>query len=527
LPVYGASSGWWSSTLGRVLSGVRCGVVSWFVPPGLADEVTAQARGEADAAAAAAGDTPRRQRFRALPARVGVYFVLGLCLYSHLPYGEVLKELSGGLQAALASAGWADPSSAALTAVRRRLGERPFELLFRRLAGPLSPGRDPWSQICGLLAVAWDGTTVKTPASPENIAWSGKPGHRGKNKGGPSAAGEAAYPQARLVALVACGTRALLGAGIGPLKTGERELAAGLTRCLQAGMLLLADRGFYSYRLWKTAAGAGADLLWRIQAGVHLPVVRPLPDGSWLSVVNDPAAARCRRAVNGKRRRRGSALPPQAGPLPGALTVRVIEFWVTVTADDGTVRTERYRMITTLLDWRACPAAALAAGYARRWAIETAYREFKTYLRGPGRILRGRTPDLARQELWAALAICQVIRTVIALAAVRAGTSPDRLSFTTALHAIRRTLPAARTSPDAALAETEAAIAAVPVPLRPGRVCLRAVTRPSSPYPSRRNAKGPLSQHASCTVTIQPLTQASRTTTDQAEHQAQRETQPP
>ena len=134
---------------------------------------------------------------------------------------------------------------------------------------------------------------------------------------------------------------------------------------------------------------------------------------------------------------------PTPRPLPG-ITVRVIEFWLTAGAADGTVRTERYRLITTLADWRACPAAELAAGYAWRWAIETGYREFKTYLRGPGRILRGRTPDLARQELWAYLAVYQAIRAVICAAATTAGTDPDRISFTATLHAVRRTLATAR-----------------------------------------------------------------------------------
>src|SRR6185437_7725599 len=129
------------------------------------------------------------------------------------------------------------------------------------------------------------------------------------------------------------------------------------------------------------------------------------------------------------------------GPLPG-ITVRVIEFRLTVTTDDERTRTEGYRLITTLLDYRACPAAALAAGYARRRAIETGLREFKTYLRGPGRILRSRTPELARQELWAYLIIYQAIRVIMSLAAAGAGTSPDRISFTAALHAVRRTLPA-------------------------------------------------------------------------------------
>ena len=190
-------------------------------------------------------------------------------------------------------------------------------------------------------------------------------------------------------------------------------------------MLLLADRNFYSYRLWTAAgpAGTGAELLWRVKASMHLPVARELPDGSWLAHVNDPAAVQARLRRHGQRRRRGSTLAPATGPLPG-ITVRVIEFALTVTAADGGTRTERYRLLTTLADWRKYPAAELAAGYARRWAIETGYQEFKTYLRGPGRRLRGRTPELARQELWAYLVIYQAIRTIIARAAAGAAWTP-------------------------------------------------------------------------------------------------------
>jgi hypothetical protein len=448
-----------------------------------------------------------------------VYFVLGLCLFSGMPYREVLRQLAGPLAGALRAAGWQVPASTALTGLRRRLGEKPFELLFWRLCGALSPGKARWSHICGLLAVAWDGTTVKAPASAVNIAAFGRP--RGKKDGH--------YPQVRLVTLVACGTRALAGAAMGPLRgkgTGEQALARDLLGSLRAGMLLLADRNFYGYRLWNAAAGTGAHLLWRVKASVPLPVVRPLPDGSWLTHINDPAAVRRRTARNGKRRRRGSTLGPDTGPLPG-ITVRVIEFWLTAAAEDGTVRTERYRLITTLADWRACPAAELAAGYAWRWAIETGYREFKTYLRGPGRILRGRTPDLARQELWAYLAIYQAIRAVACLAAAAARLDPDRISFTAALHALRRTLPLAITSPDAALAETQASILTELTPERHGRVCVRAVTQPSSPYPSRRNRKDPLSQHAECAVTIRHPAQPPHATADQPKRRPNPQYKPP
>jgi hypothetical protein len=508
LGVHAVMGGRWSSIRGKVLAGVRIGVPARWVTPGLADEVLAEA-----------GQDPAGQRFRALPARLGVYFVLGLCLHAGKPYREVLKDLAGGLGGALAEAGWQVPAATALTRLRRRLGEKPFELLFARLRGPLAAGAAPGSRICGLLAVAWDGTTVTVPASGANAAAFGRPG--GSKDGH--------YPQIRLVTLIGCGTRALAGAAMGPVRgkgTGEQALARGLLGSLHAGMLLLADRNFYGFGLWQAAAGTGAELLWRVKASMHLPVIEPLPDGSWLTRIPDPAAVRRRTVRNGSRRRRGSTLPPDTAPVPG-ITVRVIEFVLTIAAADGTVRTERYRLITTLADHRACPAAALAAGYARRWAIETGFREFKTYLRGPGRILRSRTPDLARQELWAYLVIYQSIRAVMSLAAAGAALDPDRISFTAALHAVRRTLPLARTRPGAALAATEADIVTELLPRREGRVCVRAVTQPSSPFPSRQNTKGPLAQHTQRTITIHTPHQPPHTTTDQPEHPRNRENEPP
>src|SRR5215475_11858907 len=101
--------GRWSSTRGKVLAAVRIGVPSRWVTPGLVDEVLAEA-GQAG---------PGGQRFRALPGR------LGLCLFSDLPYREVLRKLASGLGGALAAAGWQVPASTALTGVRRRLGENP------------------------------------------------------------------------------------------------------------------------------------------------------------------------------------------------------------------------------------------------------------------------------------------------------------------------------------------------------------------------------------------------------------------
>jgi transposase IS4-like protein len=337
--------GGWSSARGRILQDAWLGVLTYVIPPGLVDE--------------AVGDGPAREtRLRSLPARVTAYFVLGLCLFSADPYPAVIGKVTAGLADALAGAGWARPASTALSAARRRLGEAPLEAVFRRLCGALSPGAARWSHACGLLLTAWDGTTLATADTPANAAAFGRAG---------STAGPAG-PHLRAVTLMACGTRCLLDAALGPLTgkgNGERALARRLLPALRPGMLLLADRNFWSFRLWNDAAASGAHLLWRVRGNKHARVVRDLPDGSRLARVEDPVQVSLRLHKNAKRARKGK-LPPDTSPLPGAVTVRVIEFLLAVTADDGTVRTEPYRLFTTLTDHRAYPARELAAAYARR-----------------------------------------------------------------------------------------------------------------------------------------------------------------
>jgi len=158
----------------------RCGILSWFVPPALAGEVAREAAAERDAALAAAGEKVPRRRARLPPPWLAVYFTLALCLLARLPYQDALRSLAGD-----GASGLAVPATTALTAARRRLGERPLELLFQRVAGVLLPSRDPWATVGGLLVAAWDGTTLKVPATPENIAALGRPRHGGGRKAPP------------------------------------------------------------------------------------------------------------------------------------------------------------------------------------------------------------------------------------------------------------------------------------------------------------------------------------------------------
>ena len=72
--------------------------------------------------------------------------------------------------------------------------------------------------------------------------------------------------------------------------------------------------------------------------------------------------------------------------------------------------------------------------------IESIFDELKTHQRGPRVVLRSRTPSGVYQEAWAYLCVHYAIRALIASAADTGGHDPDRLSFTAALHATRRSV---------------------------------------------------------------------------------------
>ncbi len=202
------------------------------------------------------------------------------------------------------------------------------------------------------------------------------------------------HPQARLVTLASCGTRHILAAAAGSYATSEQKLFDQTVGALRPGTLNLADRNFFSMARWVTAAATGAQLAWRVKNGVRsLPAKRlaVLPDGSSLLRLRESnSMLAARRAAAGDR-----SLPR----LPDTVA-RLVEFDVQVADSAGRRRTSRFRVLTTLTDHHACPAAALAAVYAERWQVELAYYRMKVTLRGPGVVLRGQTPALARQEIW-------------------------------------------------------------------------------------------------------------------------------
>jgi hypothetical protein len=118
----------------------------------------------------------------------------------------------------------------------------------------------------------------------------------------------------------------------------------------------------------------------------------------------------------------------------------VIEYDVPDRVGNGTG--EVIVLLTTILDLGGDDGARadeLAAAYHERWEQETANDQLKTHLRGPGRVLRSRLPDLVHQEIWAYLIVHHAISALTAKASAAADLDPDRVSFARALRLIRRT----------------------------------------------------------------------------------------
>ena len=362
-----------------------------------------------------------RRRGGKLPPHVVVYLVMALALFADEDYDEVVELLTGALRGWRSwDSRWEPPTKGAVTQARQRLGPEPLAELFAQVAEPVA-GMDTEGAFLGpwrLMSV--DGTELEAPDTPANRAAFG------------AGANDGAFPKVRLVTVCESASHAPALAAMGPSESkgsGEQSLARGLWPRLREGWLLLADRLFYNWAAWCTAADSGADLLWRVKEDINLPFLELLPDGSYRSVLVKTSITGRRRDALVEAARRGGELDPAS-----ARHVRVIEYDVTDRDGDG----ELIALITTITDWQAAPAPVLAGAYHERWQHETANAQVKTVLRGPGRILRSGSPALVEQEIWGYLLTAWAVNSLICDAATAAWIDPDRVSFTKTVRVVRR-----------------------------------------------------------------------------------------
>lgn len=381
----------------RITDHISLGVIARTFPRETVDEVLEET-----------GRSSERER--SLPAHVMVYYVIAMALYMQVAYREVLRCLLEGLrwllgpEVQLSVAGKSGISQA-----RTRLGPEPLKLLYERIVAPIAVKRTQGAWYRKWRLVSLDGTTMAVADTAENEQAFGRPGQ---------SRGKSAQPLVRLVSLVESGTHVLFGARMADYHTGEKTMAKQIVPGLSSGMLCIADRNFYSFKLWQKARENGAELLWRVKKNMRLPCSRRLSDGSYLSHIYPSEKAR-----------RNDTNPEQ---------VRVVEYQLEGVEDAEPI----YRLITTILDPKKAPAHELAALYHERWEIETALGEFKTHLRGGADIvLRSKRPDLVIQELYGLLLAHFAIRGLMHEAALEHKRDPDELSFTHAVRVVRRTLP--------------------------------------------------------------------------------------
>ncbi len=396
---------------GRLTDWISLGVLASSVPRDAVDE-----------AVMAAGRAAKRPDGK-LPPHVMVYFAMALALFAEEDYEEVAARLTETLAWwGCWDASWATPTSGGITQARQRLGPEPLELLFGRVAGPVAGvvTRGAFLREWRLMAI--DGFELDVPDTPANAAFGYPAGARERP----------AFPKVRVVTIGECGSHAKVAAQMGPVGgkgSSEQALARRLLGRLQEDWLLIADRGFYNWPDWQAAAATGAALLWRVKADLRLPVLELLPDGSYLSVVARPALHDRARDKLIAAARAGERLDPAR-----AMRVRVIEYEIGDRDGDG----ELIALVTTITDPAAASAQELAQAYCQRWEEETGNDQLKTCLRGPGKVLRSRSPDMVRQEIYGYLLTHHAIAALICQAAAEAGIDPDRVKFLRTVRIIRR-----------------------------------------------------------------------------------------
>jgi hypothetical protein len=391
-----------SGASARLTDVIGLGVLTRLIDRDTVDEVLAKAG-------------RRETRMRLLPARVVVYLVLALCLFTADGYDEVVRKLTNGLRGLrIWSDDWKVPTPSAISQARTRLGSGVMADLFKRVCVPVAKRATVGAFYQQWRVMAIDGTVIDVQDTDVNAA-----------EFGYYAAGTAkqsAFPQVRILTLVECGTHASVWAEFDGVKTSERVLTDRMADAFTDDMIVLADRGFYSYDLWKTAADGGAQLLWRVSNTLELPVLEQYHDGSFRSEL---LPSKMKTAIKAGR------APADADDH--RIPVRVIEYMVKGRGDNETIR-----LITTILDPAQAPADTLAALYQQRWEQELVFDEIKTHQMNQHRILRSRTPDLVKQEVWGLLITHYATQVFITEAADELGADPDRYSYVSTINIIRR-----------------------------------------------------------------------------------------
>jgi len=379
-----------------------------------------------------------------------VWFVIALGLCGRDAYRQVYRWLVPWKKGDV-------PGRSTLCMARHRLGPAPLVWLARGVVRLLADPQTPGAFHRHLRLMALDGFVVNLPDVPALDRCFGRPGNQ-------RSAG--AFPQARVVGLVECGTHVFWRWQIKPYRVGEPTLARPLLKHLQQDMLLMWDRGFLGFDQVEQVVHQKAHLLARIKNDRVFPPIRVLSDGSYLS--------RMYRTDSDRQADRNG------------IDVRIIEYTLDDPSRPGCG--EKHRLLTTLLDETLDPAPALVELYHSRWEEELAIDELKTH-QDQRLVLRSQTPAGVVQEIYGLLLAHYVVRTLMHQAAQQVPISPLRLSFVGTLKILQCRLPACPASPRARrqwYSHLLEEITEVVIPPRRHRTNPRVIKCQQSKWPKKR-----------------------------------------
>ncbi|MGH9624394.1 MAG: IS4 family transposase [Bryobacteraceae bacterium] len=343
-----------------------------------------------------------------LTHEVVMWVVLAMGILTEMSLRQVFKH------ARRLRVGERTPHRSSLCVARQRLGVAPVRELCAQVVRPLATPETPGAFYRGFRLVGIDGVVFNVPDSIANDKAFGRP------SGGDR--GDGAFPQIRKLSLVELGTHVEIAFIAKRLACGEKSMVPGLLRHLTNDMLLLLDRGFFSYDLWKTL-NSRVHLLARVKNNLILKPIQHLPDGSYLAKIYPSTYAR-------EKDRDG-------------ILVRVIRYQLDEPARVG--HQQEHVLLTNLLDAEQYPAMELIPLYHERWEEELTFDEQKTH-QDPRRAskpanLRSETPAGVIQELHALSLAHFVTRCLMFEAARGAGLDSDRLSFTGCFQILKCRLP--------------------------------------------------------------------------------------
>ena len=307
------------------------------------------------------------------------------------------------------------PNTASYCNARARLPTAVLRCLAKRTAQRLQDGLPEGWKWNGRNVYIADGSHVSMPDTAQNQASYPQPEVQRPGIG---------FPLARLTVLLSLATGACHDLAMAPYAgkgTGEKTLLRQMYDTLKPGDVVLADALFDDYFIACELRQRGIELVARAQyQRVGTQTVQSRPDGD-VVVWQRPNKP---HGMKGEQYR----------TYPKTLRMRQ----VSVDARDKDNRVEQFKVITTILD-AAIDGGQIGALYERRWGGEVDIRSIKATMQMD--VLRCKTPEMVRKEIWAHLLAYNLLRTVMAVAAAETGIEPREISFKGAKQAVTAFAP--------------------------------------------------------------------------------------